>query len=83
VYQGYSWEEPLVLDYSSTVKNAVPGDSPNEGGWSGILDTQPGDSFSWECHVVNKSNGTLLFSNNTYTGEMCILDAEMVGSTCN
>jgi autotransporter-associated beta strand protein len=54
-----------------------------EGGWSGILDTQPGDSFSWECHVVNKSTGTLVFSNNTYTGEMCILDAEMVGSTCN
>ena len=83
VYQGYSWEEPLVLDYSSTVMNAVPGESPKEGGWSGILDTQPGDSFSWECHVVNKSTGTLVFSNNTYTGEMCILDAEMVGSTCN
>ena len=63
--------------------NKVPGDPPNEGGWSGILDTQPGDTFEWECHVVNKTNGTLLFSNNTYTGEMCILDAEMVGSTCN
>lgn len=83
VYQGYSWEEPLVLDYSTTVMNAVPGESPMEGGWSGILDTQPGDTFDWECHVVNMTNMALPFSNNTYTGEMCILDAEMVGSTCN
>jgi hypothetical protein len=82
VYQGYSWEEPLVLDYSSTVKNAVPGDSPNEGGWSGILDVKSGDQFLWECHVINKTNGVLNFTNNTYSGEMCILDAEMVGASC-
>jgi hypothetical protein len=83
VYQGYDYDEPLVLDYSSTVKNATPGDAPQEGGWSGILDTKSGDTFTWECHVINKSDGTLLFTNNTFTGEMCILDAEMVGSTCN
>lgn len=29
------------------------------------------------------SSGVLNFTNNTFTGEMCILDAEMVGSTCN
>jgi len=82
VYQGYSWEEPLVLDYSSTVTNPMPGESPNEGGWSGILDAKTGDQFMWECHVINQTNGTLNFTNNTYTGEMCILDAEMVGATC-
>jgi hypothetical protein len=83
VYQGYSWEEPITLDYSSTVMNAVPGDAPNEGGWSGILDAKTGDQFVWECHVINQTNGTLNFTNNTYTGEMCILDAEMVGAGCN
>jgi hypothetical protein len=82
VYAGYSWEEPLVLDYSSTVMNPPPGDSPNEGGWSGVLDAKSGDQFVWDCHVVNKTNGTLNFTNNTYTGEMCILDAEMVGASC-
>jgi hypothetical protein len=83
VYAGYNWEEPMVLDYSSTVTNAPPGDSPNEGGWSGILDAKTGDQFVWDCHVINKTNGTLNFTNNTYTGEMCILDAEMVGASCN
>jgi hypothetical protein len=53
-----------------------------EGGWSGILDVQPGDQFQWECHVVNQTDGTLRFTNNTYTGEMCIMDAELVGANC-
>jgi hypothetical protein len=84
VYQGYNWEETLVLDYSSTVKNAVPDTAPNvEGGWTGILDMQSGDQFTWECHIVNKTMGTLNFTNNTFTGEMCILDAETVGASCN
>jgi hypothetical protein len=83
IYQGYNYEEPLVLDYSSTVKNAVPDTGPNvEGGWSGILDMQPGDVFSWECRVVNKQAVALNFTNNTFTGEMCIMDAESVGTTC-
>jgi hypothetical protein len=84
VYQGYDWEEPMVLDYSSTVMNPVPDTGPDvEGGWNGILDVQTGDKLSWECHVINKTQGTLRFTNNTYTGEMCILDGEMVGATCN
>jgi hypothetical protein len=84
VYQGYNWEETLVLDYSSTVKNPVADTAPNvEGGWSGILDTKTGDQFLWECHIINKTQGVLNFTNNTFTGEMCILDAETVGSTCD
>jgi hypothetical protein len=84
VYQGYNWEEPLVLDYSSTVMNPMPDTGPMvEGGWSGILDIKSGDQFVWECHVVNKTNGVLNFTNNTYSGEMCILDAETVGGGCN
>jgi hypothetical protein len=84
VYQAYNWEDALVLDYSSTVMNPKPDTGPNvEGGWSGILDIQTGDQFTWECHVINKTQGTLLFSNNTYSGEMCILDAETVGASCN
>jgi hypothetical protein len=83
VYQGYNWEETLVLDYSSTVMNPMPDTAPGvEGGWSGILDMKTGDKFEWECHIVNKTDVTLYFTNNTYTGEMCILDAETVGATC-
>jgi len=84
VYLSYDWEEVLQLDYSSTVMNP-PGDEATkmEGGWSGILDTQPGDQFVWECEVINTQKTSLAFTNNTYTGEMCILDAEMVGGGCN
>jgi hypothetical protein len=53
-----------------------------EGGMSGILDFKPGDTIEWECHVVNQTDQVLGFSNNTYTGEMCIMDAELVGANC-
>jgi hypothetical protein len=83
IYQGYNWEETLQLEYSSTVMNPKPDTGPMvEGGWSGILDVKSGDQFQWECHVINQTDGTLLFTNNTYTGEMCIVDAELVGGNC-
>jgi hypothetical protein len=82
-YEAYYWEEPLVLEYSSTVQNpAVDAAKGVEGGWSGVLDMAAGDSIQWECHVINKTSGTLRFTNNTYTGEMCIMDAELVGANC-
>jgi len=85
VYQAYNWEEPITFDYSSTVMNPMPdiGGKETEGAWSGVLPFKAGDSFSFECHVVNKTKGTLNFTNNTFTGEMCILDAETVGAGCN
>jgi hypothetical protein len=43
---------------------------------------QPGDKLEWECHVVNGLDTPLRFTNNTYTGEMCIMDAELVGTNC-
>ena len=83
IYEAKDWEEPLVLEYSSTVTNATPDLDKNiEGGWNGILDLKPGDQIKWECHVINQTDGTLMFTNNTYTGEMCIVDAELVGASC-
>jgi hypothetical protein len=82
-YEGFDWEETLLLEYTSLIANPVADRSTEtEGGWSGILDLQPGDKLEWECHVVNQQDTTLRFSNNTYTGEMCIMDAEMVGTNC-
>jgi hypothetical protein len=84
VYLSYDWEEVLQLEYASTIMNP-PGDeaTKKEGGWSGVLDTKAGDQFVWDCEVINKQSTALAFTNNTYTGEMCILDAEMVGGGCN
>jgi len=83
IYDAYKWEEPLLLEYSSTVTNKAA-DPTNmvEGGWNGILDLVTGDKIEWTCDVNNTTDGTLRFTNNTYTGEMCIIDAEAVGSTC-
>jgi hypothetical protein len=53
-----------------------------EGGHSGVLDLRPGDALEWECHVINKTDGVLRFTNENFAGEMCILDAELVGANC-
>lgn len=82
-YEGLHWEEPLLLEYSTTVMNPVPNRAAGvEGGWTGVLDLKQGDKLEWECHVVNEQMNVLRFTNNTYTGEMCIMDAELVGATC-
>jgi hypothetical protein len=82
-YEGLHWEEPIVLEYSSTVKNRTPDRTMGiEGGWSGILDMKAGDVLEWECHIINKTDEILRFTNETYTGEMCIMDAELVGANC-
>jgi|ERR1041385_298277 hypothetical protein len=83
IYDADVWEEPLLLEYASNVTNPQP-DIPNgiEGGWSGILDLQAGDRVEWKCDVNNQNNTTLRFTEQTYLGEMCIVDAEAVGSTC-
>jgi len=82
-YEGIHWEETLLLEYTSLITNPVANyEMGVEGGWSGILDLKPGDKLEWECHVVNQQEVPLRFSNNTYTGEMCIMDAELVGTRC-
>ena len=83
-YDAYDWEHPLLLEFNTITTNRAP-DPTNmvEGGWNGILDLMTGDKIEWTCDVNNTTDGTLRFTNNTYTGEMCIVDAEAVGSTCN
>jgi hypothetical protein len=82
-YYGNNWEEPLVSEYASNVTNVLPNpEKMIEGAWNGILDFKEGDKIEWSCDVLNKTDGTLRFTNNTYTGEMCILDGELVGANC-
>jgi hypothetical protein len=83
IYAGYHWDEPITLQYDSITQNGVADTTSNiEGGWSGILDLQAGDHIEWSCHVINHQNSTLRFTNQTYLGEMCIVDAEAVGTNC-
>jgi hypothetical protein len=84
MYDANKWEEPLLLEYSSLVTNPAP-DIANgiEGGFSGILDLTSGDKVEWSCDVNNTHDTALRFTNQTLLGEMCIIDAEAVGSTCS
>lgn len=82
-YEAYDWEEVLLLEYSSQITNPMADrEKEIEGGWTGILDLEAGDKLEWECHVINNTDGVLRFTNNTFTGEMCIMDGEMVGTNC-
>lgn len=83
VYDADVWEEPLLLDYSSTVTNPAPDIPRVEGGWNGILDLVKGDQIQWSCDVTNNNDTTLRFTEQTLLGEMCIVDAEAVGANCN
>lgn len=83
LYEAYRWDDPLLLEFSSTVQNPVADRERHiEGGYSGVLDLQPGDFLEYECHVINKTDGYLRFTNENFTGEMCILDAELIGVGC-
>ena len=82
VYDGFDWKDPLVLEFSTVTKNAAPDDATHrEGGWTGILDLLKDDVLEWECEVNNDSANTLLSTNETIKGEMCILVGETVGPT--
>jgi hypothetical protein len=83
IYDSNKWEEPLLLEYASNVTNPAPDLAAGvEGGWNGILDLAAGDTIEWDCDIDNQQNIHLHSTDNTYTGEMCIIDAEAVGSSC-
>jgi hypothetical protein len=83
IYESYHWEDPLWLEFTSIAKNNAPDPmGMNDGGWTGILDLQKGDSLEWECHEVNQQDTTLHFTNQTYAGAMCIIIGDLVGSKC-
>jgi hypothetical protein len=84
IYDSNIWEEPLLLEFNSNVKNPTP-DLANgvEGGWSGILDLLKGDQIEWSCDVTNNHDTALRFTDQTLLGEMCIVDAEAVNSNCS
>ena len=83
IYDSYHWEDPLWLEFTSLAHNPVS-DATTEvdGGWTGILDLQAGDTLGWECHEVNQQDTTLYFVNQTYAGWMCIIIGELVGTSC-
>jgi hypothetical protein len=83
VMDDYNWEEPAVFQYSSTITNTPPDPDPTKkiaGGWTGILDTQPGDMINFECEIINQTNQTFVGQNEATNDEMCILVGNSVGT---
>jgi hypothetical protein len=76
------WEEPLILEYSSITQNPKP-DRANKvpGGWSGMVDLQPGDVFRFECEIVNNTDSTFTGANEAIDDEMCIQNGTIVGTS--
>lgn len=70
VYEVFDWAEPLNAQFS-TMHTNPPMDGGLDGAHTGQLWMDPGDTFSWECEVHNRTNGTLTFGNLAYDAEMC------------
>jgi hypothetical protein len=72
MFEDFDWHDPTEWRFTSSITNPVP-DVTNQisGGASGIINTQPGDDFIWECEIQNNRDVTLTFSNKVYDGEMC------------
>jgi hypothetical protein len=82
VYEDYDWEEPLFLEFSSTVQNAAA-DRANHvaGGFSGTLELVPGDRLAFECEIVNNTDKIFVGRNEAVDDEMCIMVGDTVGTT--
>jgi hypothetical protein len=80
-YESFSWEDMPVYQYDSVSKNPVP-DVANkvDGGHSGLLEVKTGDSVHFVCDITNRQDQTLRFANELYSGEMCIVFGNAVGS---
>lgn len=79
VYESYDWANPVAYFYDSVHKNTMPQrDVQVPGATTGPMTLQPGESIQWECAVENKTDVTLTFRNEVYTGEMRIVGGTMV-----
>jgi hypothetical protein len=81
VYESFNWEDMPVYQYDSVSTNPVADvDNKVDGGHSGILELKTGDWLHLICDITNRQDTALRFSNELYTGEMCIAFGNAVGS---
>ncbi|MBM4363084.1 MAG: hypothetical protein FJ104_10415 [Deltaproteobacteria bacterium] len=75
IFHDFNWEEPTVWRFNSVIQNPAPDLAASKSGSAvnRIYTAKPGDKFSWECEVINKSpdKNNLVFSDKAYSGEMC------------
>jgi hypothetical protein len=82
IYDDYDWEDPLVLEFSTTVKNEPANPmAKTPGGWTGPLELLAGDKLTFECEIINMSDKTFRGANEAKDDEMCILVGDTVKTT--
>jgi hypothetical protein len=80
MYESYNWSEPAVLRFNSVIDNPAPDPTGlSDGGTTGPLFLEPGDSVDFECEVNNTTDQVLHFANEAYTAEMCLAIGAYVG----
>lgn len=95
IYQSFDWFDEPTFNYSSQIMNPQPLTATRtDGGYTGILTLQPGETLHFNCHieytderareegspVTPAQNGPLRFANEAYNAEMCILFGAAVGN---
>jgi hypothetical protein len=82
IYQSFDWAEPDELTFNTVVQNPAPDPvALTDGGVSGLLYLEPGDTLRWACDVNNTTDQALRFANEAYTAEMCLLAGAYISDT--
>lgn len=73
--------ESTAFNYDSLTENPLPDpDKMTDGAVNGILEVENGDVLKYSCQINNTTMNTLRFANELYTGEMCNLFGQAVGT---
>ena len=95
LYQSFDWSDVPTYRYDSLAQNPAPNPAARtDGGASGVVELQRGDELHYNCHVTFTDAraaeigsqrspveiGPLLFANEAYDAEMCILSGTAVGT---
>jgi hypothetical protein len=80
VYESYDPLEPALLAYSGAVDNADPDPSTRrDGGFSGNLMLEAGDSLVWECEIENSGSTPIIDGGPNANGDqMCYVFGNFV-----
>jgi hypothetical protein len=81
VFEDYDAEHPASIEFNSLTTNAMPDAvTKKAGGVSGILNVKQGDTFDFECEIINNTDVNFRGLNEAADDEMCILTGDLVGA---
>jgi hypothetical protein len=80
IYEAYDSTEHLPIHFNSIAINPIPNQTAaTGGGYSGILNFDPGDSLEWECEIANSSTSMLVLADPSR--DDCALYGSVAGTS--